>query len=144
MAVSCVLAVLQPTYSALQEHAKAIHFTLLDQSLRHRDLATPVPLPHSRQRSQEQRGRGILDILGLSRRAWEAVHGHSAEDLLAPSEVKDSHRRTKRALSLWATLQTSKPSLKVTARPRQPSKGAGAEVEEPVRPVGKQPLRWGR
>lgn len=144
VAVFCVLAaLLQPTCSAPHEQAETSHFTLFDQPERHREGAPPVPSPHSGQRSLEQRGEGIPDILGLNRQRWEATHGHPAADLHASSEIQNSYRM-KRALSLWGMLQTSKPSLGVTGRPRQPSKGAGPEGKGPARPVGKQPLRWGR
>ncbi|XP_042857753.1 uncharacterized protein LOC122244024 [Penaeus japonicus] len=138
----CVLAALQPAHGAPYTQAEVRHSTTSDQAVRHRDWASPVPSPSSRQGSSEIRVYGIVDILDLKRRGWRAALAHPLEALLYPSAGQNSRRMEKRVLSLWATHRTSNPSIGEASQKSSKSTGPGGET--PARPVGKQPLRWGR
>lgn len=97
----------------------------------------------------EQRENGALTQflvhgLVLFKRELRPVLGQP-EESFAPSPQTGSGKvaeRKKRALSLLATLHPVKPSAQDTGHQRKGPEAA--EGQTSLRPIGKQPLRWGR
>ncbi|XP_042857749.1 uncharacterized protein LOC122244021, partial [Penaeus japonicus] len=100
------------------------------------------------QRDQEQRDRAApRGAVGLNRRRRRAALAHPAGNIFSPLDSDGSDKGAemmKRALSLWATLHPLKSSVHEAAQRRHVLKPSGAAGETPLRPIGTQPLRWGR
>lgn len=146
LALSCLLVALQPAHGAPPKGTERSHPRT---PLRVPDGGLGVaesPSNAALKQLQQQRTRAApLGVLGLNRRRRRAAHAHPARNIFSPLDSDGSSKGAemmKRALSLWATLHPLKSSVHEAAQRRHTPTGVAGEA--PLRPIGTQPLRWGR
>ncbi|XP_047475174.1 uncharacterized protein LOC125029391 [Penaeus chinensis] len=142
VALSCLIVALQPASSAplkgrshpatplrVPDGGLAVANSPSSAALKQRSIAAP------------------LGVLGLNRQIRSAAFAHPSRNIFSPLDSDGSRKGAemmKRALSLWATLHPLKSSVHEAAQRRHVLKSSGAAGETPLRPIGTQPLRWGR
>ncbi|XP_037785610.1 uncharacterized protein LOC119581287 [Penaeus monodon] len=148
VALSCIIVALQPASSAPLKGTGRSHPTtplrVPDGGLTEADSPSNAAL---KQLQQQRSVAASLGVLGLNKRIRRAAHAHPARNIFSPMDNDDSRKGAemmKRALSLWATLHPLKSSVHEAAQRRHALKPSGAAGETPLRPIGSQPLRWGR
>ncbi|XP_042857750.1 uncharacterized protein LOC122244022 [Penaeus japonicus] len=151
MATLCLFGAPYPVQGALREMA-GVQDPLRLPMLLYRDSLTPheslwprVHIPSDEVQTpfrdqQYEYPEAVVGVLGMGKQGPKDALSQPTEQQFVSRDSEEHHKgmsAMKRALSLWAALHSPVGSEAVV-KPAEP------EGDTPLRPVGVNPLRWGR